>query len=150
MSIVARRGLVWGSAVLVAMVGYFWLTPDPVSPPPELSMPPEEDCYVSFLQSAYGVATGLKELKSHDQLLSSQQAIDQTVEELNGYRRDAEALPAETRQRLAGENAELIQRIATASRELQLKHDKHPEILGNRWEQYWSVLQSDELTVLRH
>ncbi len=86
---------------------------------PELSLPADEDAFVSYYQAVYAFASGLSKLKSPADFERQRPQIDRVAEQLRTYREQMMALSESDRRRLTQQNTDLIQKTNIACKALQ-------------------------------
>lgn len=129
-------------AVLGALVVY-WITRNR-TPAPALSLPPNEDAFVSYYQAVHGLAEGLSHFKTRGEFQQQAEKIDPFLEQLDRSREEFLKLSAEDRDSLSQEHEELVERAKKACQQLEQRHAKQPKILDDDWDWYWDALQLPE------
>lgn len=109
---------------------------------PAFSHPPAEDAFVSYYQAAYGLASGLQQIKSREEFDQQNQngGIDRLAGQLVAFSEAVEQLSESERVAFALKHSDLLEQTKNACQELWRIHDRNPEILGNQWEIYWNSL----------
>lgn len=120
-----------------------------------------QDAFLSYWQSAAGLATGLKKLDSREAFMgplslgppaplkdqdgpgrTMKDMLDALCTQVEGYGGAVQALPPETIRRLNEKHHALVTETKKLIEESSNRHAESPEILGADWDRYRTALQS--------
>ena len=112
---------------------------------PSVAMSPPEDAFLSYWQCADSLVKGLMEIRSHEELIATREAIgapdpmatrpmkdifDELCNTLETYQSAVEQLPAPESEQLIKQHADLVTAVKAAVSTLESRNAKSPEILG--------------------
>lgn len=122
------------AAGLVVILVLLWLPRG--ATPPQISLPPEADAFVSYHLAVQSAANGLTTLPSRQQFETLQVQIDGKMDEVAAARQRLSDLTAKKKLQVTMDHAIQIERTKKALRQLVKWNKENPAILGDDWEQY--------------